>query len=62
MDNVNAMAGLNTTFQKTTRHLHIKTSTIEAHASHQNPQERLIGELRQQSRDKRRQKNIPFMH
>eukprot|EP00957_Ditylum_brightwellii_P138574 10562302-Ditylum_brightwellii.AAC.1 len=54
------MTGLNTTFQKTARHLHIKTSTIEAHSPCQSPQERQIGELRQQSRDKRRKKNITF--
>eukprot|EP00957_Ditylum_brightwellii_P182311 13888936-Ditylum_brightwellii.AAC.1 len=60
MDNANAMTGLNTTFQKTSRHLCIKTSTIEAHTPHQNPQERQIRELRWLSRDKRRKKNIPF--
>eukprot|EP00957_Ditylum_brightwellii_P087313 6645709-Ditylum_brightwellii.AAC.1 len=60
MDNANAMTGLNTTFQKTAQHLFIKTSTIEAHIPCQNPQERQIGELRWQSRDKRRKKNIPF--
>eukprot|EP00957_Ditylum_brightwellii_P078277 5951795-Ditylum_brightwellii.AAC.1 len=60
MDNANAVTGLNTTFQKTTRHMRIKTSTIKAHTPHQNPQERQIGELRRQSRDKRRKKNIPF--
>eukprot|EP00957_Ditylum_brightwellii_P010554 799235-Ditylum_brightwellii.AAC.1 len=43
MDNANVMAGLNTTFQKTTQHLHIKTNTIEAHTLCQNPQEKQIG-------------------
>eukprot|EP00957_Ditylum_brightwellii_P084315 6410992-Ditylum_brightwellii.AAC.1 len=52
------MTGPNTTFQKTAWHLHIKTKTIEAHIPCQNPQERQIGELRRQSRDKRRKKNI----
>eukprot|EP00957_Ditylum_brightwellii_P004080 309950-Ditylum_brightwellii.AAC.1 len=42
-------------------HLCIRTSTIETHTPCQNPQERQIGELRQQSRDKRRKKNTPFM-
>eukprot|EP00957_Ditylum_brightwellii_P103143 7860891-Ditylum_brightwellii.AAC.1 len=60
MDNANIMTGLNTTFQKTVQHLHIKTSTIEAHTPYQNPQERQIGELGWQSRDKRRKKKIPF--
>eukprot|EP00957_Ditylum_brightwellii_P200768 15304511-Ditylum_brightwellii.AAC.1 len=46
MDNANAMAGLNITFQKTAWHLRIKPSTIEAHTPCQNPQERQIGELR----------------
>eukprot|EP00957_Ditylum_brightwellii_P072515 5511254-Ditylum_brightwellii.AAC.1 len=41
MDNDNAMAGLNTSFQKTVWHLRINTSTIEAHKPHQNPQEKL---------------------
>eukprot|EP00957_Ditylum_brightwellii_P055804 4228358-Ditylum_brightwellii.AAC.1 len=60
MDNANVMAGLNITFQKTAQQLRIKTCTIEAYTPCQNPQESQIGELRQQSRDKRRKKNIPF--
>eukprot|EP00957_Ditylum_brightwellii_P066252 5028332-Ditylum_brightwellii.AAC.1 len=60
MDNTNAMTGLNTTFQKTAQYVCIKTSTIKTHTPQQNPQERQIGELSQQSRDKRRKKNIPI--
>ena len=45
-NNAKSMMEHNTEFQKMAQFLRIQCQTIELHTSHQNPGERMIGELR----------------